>query len=140
MSTGPKGNFTENFNPFSASADDGTSGFIYEPLFYYNEVGPQVYPILGTTKTWSNGNTTLTVQLNSKAKWTDGKAFTAQDVVFTFDLLKKFPAADLNGVWQKLSSVKAQGKSTVVFQFKSEDVPFAMYVLQQVIVPQYLGR
>ncbi|EPZ42240.1 ABC transporter substrate-binding protein [Alicyclobacillus acidoterrestris] len=138
MSTGPKGNFTENFNPFSASADDGTSGFIYEPLFYYNEVGPQVYPILGTTKTWSNGNTTLTVQLNSKAKWTDGKAFTAQDVVFTFDLLKKFPAADLNGVWQKLSSVKAQGKSTVVFQFKSEDVPFAMYVLQQVIVPQHI--
>lgn len=138
LSTGPKGTFTDNFNPFSATADDGTKGFIYEPLFYYNLVGSQVYPILGKSKSWSNNNKTLTVMLNAKAKWTDGKPFTAQDVVFTFDLLKKHPAADLGGVWAQLSGVKAEGEHKVVFNFKRQDVPFAMYVLQQVIVPKHL--
>ncbi len=63
-------------------------------------------------------NTVLTVALRKNVKWSNGSPFTAQDVVFTFDLLKKHPAIDTNGVWSKLASVKAAGSDTVVFQFK----------------------
>ena len=34
---------------------------------------------------------------------------TAADVAFTFNLMKKFPALDLNSVWSVLSSVTQQG-------------------------------
>ena len=50
-------------------------------------------------------------------KWSDGKPLTAADVLFTFQLLKKHPALDLNAVWSVLSSVAAQGSNGVVFNF-----------------------
>lgn len=135
----PYGSFQDNFNPFSPTANAGTNGLIYEPLFYYSLVGSDVYPILGTKMTWSNGNKTLTVDLNSKATWSDGQPFTSDDVVFTFnDLLKKYPAVDTNGVWKELSDVKANGPNQVVFDFKKADVPFAMYVLQTDIMPKHI--
>ena len=33
-------------------------------------------------------------------KWNDGEPFTAEDVAFTFNMLKKYPVLDLPGVWQ----------------------------------------
>ncbi|WAH37619.1 ABC transporter substrate-binding protein [Alicyclobacillus dauci] len=136
----PYGSFQDNFNPFEAAttANGGTSGFIYEPLFYYNIVGPEKYGLLGKDMSWSNGNKTLTVTLSDNVKWTDGQPFTSKDVVFTFDLLKKYPAIDTNGVWSELTDVKASGDNEVVFTFKKADVPFAMYVVQTLIVPEHI--
>ncbi len=44
----------------------------------------------------------------------------------------------MEGVWGTLSSVKAEGKYAVQFNFKSANVPFAAYVLGQFIVPQHI--
>ncbi|MFB5192413.1 ABC transporter substrate-binding protein [Alicyclobacillus fastidiosus] len=138
ISAGPNGAFQRNFNPFSTSADPGTQGLIYEPLFYDSVVSSNVYGILGRSTAWSNHNKTLTVTLQTNANWTDGKPFTSQDVVFTFNLLKKYPTIDLNAVWSKLSSVKSDGNDKVVFNFKQADVPYATYVLETYIVPQHI--
>jgi peptide/nickel transport system substrate-binding protein len=140
MVPAPYGSFQDNFNPFQTTANPGTDGFIYEPLFYYNLVGPEKYGLLGKDMSWSNGNKTLTVTLRDNAKWTDGQKFTSKDVVFTFDLLKKNPAFDTSGVWQELADVKADGDYKVVFDFKKPDVPFAMYVLQTYIVPEHIWK
>ncbi|WP_206922882.1 ABC transporter substrate-binding protein [Alicyclobacillus suci] len=136
----PYGSFQRNFNPFQyqTTANGGTFGFIYEPLFYDSLVSSNQYALLGKTATWSNGNKTLTVKLNTAAKWSDGKAFTSKDVVFTFNLLKKYPAIDTSGVWSELTNVAAQGDDTVVFTFKKADVPFAMYIEQEPIVPEHI--
>lgn len=135
------GSFADNFNPFSGTNSvDGTLGNIYETLFYFDNTTGKQFNLLGKSFTFSNGGKTLTVHLQPKAKWTDGKAFTAQDVVFTFDDIKKYPDADTNGIWQQLTSVKAQGNDTVVFTFKSSNIPFAeQYVLAGTyIVPKHL--
>ncbi|WP_169794089.1 ABC transporter substrate-binding protein, partial [Alicyclobacillus acidiphilus] len=129
---------TDDFNPFSSSAPTGTFGFLYQPLLVLDSLSGKTYPMLGTSAVWSNGNQTMTVELRKGTKWSDGKAFTSADVVFTFDLLKKYPDADLNGVWSKLSSVTAKGNDAVVFQFKQPDVPFAYYVEQTPIVPKHI--
>ncbi|WP_367651630.1 ABC transporter substrate-binding protein [Curtobacterium sp. MCPF17_052] len=42
-------------------------------------------------------------------EWSNGDAFTAKDVVFTFDLLKKFPAMDVKGAWQHIDTIEQQG-------------------------------
>ena len=139
MLVSPYGSFQNNFNPFQGqSANPGTNGFIYQPLYYFNLVGSQSYPLLATGYAWSNNNLTLTVNLRQNAKWTDGQPFTSKDVVFTFDLLKKYPAADTNAVWQQLSSVTAQGDYQVQFKFKKPNVPFANYILETDIVPEHI--
>ena len=36
-------------------------------------------------------------------KWSDGKDFSVNDVTFTFNLLKKFPALDTRGIWAQVA-------------------------------------
>ncbi|SIS65200.1 ABC transporter substrate-binding protein [Alicyclobacillus vulcanalis] len=133
------GTFSDNFNPFSTNSMPGTLGNIYETLFYFDNTTGKQFNLLGTSFHFSNGGKTLTVALRKNATWTDGVPFTAQDVVFTFEDLKKYPDADTNGVWQQLKSVQAQGKYTVVFQFARPNIPFAeQYVLGSTyIVPAH---
>lgn len=128
--------YVRNFNPFSTTSM-GAAGEMYEPLFYFDDVAPQVEPLLGEHFGWSRHNTVLTVSLRRNVKWSNGMPLTAKDVVFTFNLLHKYPAIDTNGIWQKLSSVTQSGPATVVFRFKKADVPFEWYVLGKTpIVPQ----
>ncbi len=138
MLPSPYGTFPDNFNPYSSSANPGTIGLIYQPLFYQDNVSGHTFPLLGTSYTWSNNNKTLTVDLRKGVKWTDGVPFTSKDVVFSFDMIKKYPTADINGVWTQLSGVKASGNYKVVFNFKQANVPFAYYVLSTTIVPQHI--
>lgn len=130
----------DNFNPFAGTNSvSGTLGNVYETLFYFDNTTGKQFNLLGTSFKFSNGNKTLTVNLQHKAKWTDGTPFTAQDVVFTFDDLKKYSDADVNGIWQQLKSVTAKGNYQVVFQFKTVNIPYAeQYVLGGTyIVPQH---
>ncbi|MCL6633199.1 MAG: ABC transporter substrate-binding protein [Alicyclobacillus herbarius] len=135
---GVSGDFQNVFNPFQSSMAPGTNGLIYESLFYFNPVGSQQYGLLASSYKWSNGNKTLTVQLRHNVTWTDGKRFTAKDVTFTFDLLKKYPATDTNGIWNQLTSISAQGDYEVTFHFKQPNVPFAWYILGTPIVPEHI--
>lgn len=127
----PIGSYTKNFNPFSPTVLPGTNGLIYESLFYFNPLKTQTYPILGKKFTWSNGNKTLTVDLRKNVQWTNGQAFTANDVVFTFDLLKKHASLDTKSVWSVLSAVHKLGNDKVVFSFKKPSVAFEWYILGQ---------
>lgn len=139
----PNGTFQDNFNPFTANNNGGnygTLGMIYEPLFYFDNVTGKTFDLLGTSYSWSDGNKTLTVELRKNATWSDGKPFTSADVVFTFAELKKYPAADTTGDWQALTSVQAKGDHAVVFRFKTANVPFAEYVLNQFIVPAHIWK
>ncbi|MCY0908503.1 MAG: ABC transporter substrate-binding protein [Sulfobacillus thermotolerans] len=136
MAPAPYGSYTDNFNPFSTSNNPGTDGFIYEPLFYFSTVSSNQYGLLGQSYQWSDGGKTLTVDLRTNVKWTNGTPFTSKDVVFTFNLLKQNPALDTSGVWTKLQSVTAPNAHTVVFQFNQTDVPFGVYVLETYIVPE----
>jgi len=126
-----------NFNPFELNNMQVPDGVIYESLFYFSTTGP-TYPLLGKSFSWSGGNKVLTVQLRTGVKWSDGQAFTPADVVFSYGLLKKYPALDTNLVWQDVASVQAKGANAVAFTFKKVDVPFAQILLGQIpIVPQH---
>ena len=96
-------------------------------------------PWLATAWAWSNNDRTLTFTIRSGVKWSDGVAFSAKDVLFSFNLLKKYPALDLNGDWSVLSSVSAKGSDQVVFKFKTAAVPYFYYIADQTpIVPEHI--
>lgn len=131
--------WTDNYNPFAVGNLQLPNGTIYEALFYFSTTSSHTYNMLGTAMKWSNANKTLTVTVRSGVKWNDGTSFAAKDVVFTYNMLKKYPSLDTAAVWKSLSSVKAVGTNQVQFNFVSTQVPFAQIVVGSVpIVPQHI--
>ncbi len=94
-------------------------GQVYEPLAFVDTLeNAKATPWLATSWAWSNGNKTLTFTIRQGVKFSDGTPMTAADVAYTFNLIKKVPALDVNSVWSVLSSVTQSGDN-VVMDFKS---------------------
>jgi peptide/nickel transport system substrate-binding protein len=114
--------FTKNFNPFdtnSLSTQANLRSLTYEPLFEFDALQPGVYhPMLGKSFTWSNGGKTLTVDLRTGVKFSDGQPMTSADVAYTFDTMNSNAAANYSGV-PALASVTTPDSSTVVLNFKA---------------------
>lgn len=139
----PWGSIVDNFNPLTpgntGSTAGGTGSVLYEPLFYVNPYNNDVTPLLGASYAWKNGNRDLVVTTRSGVQWSDGTAFSAKDVAFTFNYLKKNPALDANAFWKSpLKSVTATGPNTVDFNFSSAYTPLFILLMEQLIVPQHI--
>jgi peptide/nickel transport system substrate-binding protein len=130
-----------SFNPFlPGNLGQGTTlGQVYEPLMFVDTLeNAKVSPWLASSYAWSADNKTLTFTIQPNVTWSDGTPMTAADVAFTFNLMKKFPALDVNSVWSVLSSVTQSGDS-VVMTFKAPSVPYFYYIADQVpIVPEHI--
>lgn len=99
----PNGPQTENHNPFLASSSAASLGYrhmIYEPLVMSNMIRPADpgKPWLATKWEWSTDYKTLTLTIRDGVTWSDGKPFSAEDVAFTFELIKKNEALNLAAI------------------------------------------
>ncbi len=133
----------KNYNPYTGSANHlaPTVSAIYESLFYISPRDGKVNWILGTKYVWSKDNKTLTITTRPGVKWTDGQAFDAKDVAFSFNFIKANPALDLTGIWKSgVSSVKAPKANTVVISFDKVNVPFLYYIGNLPIVPEHIWK
>src|SRR5689334_18237681 len=117
VSVEQQASWVRNFNPLLAEKSQRwpARAGIYEPLMIYNTVTGKYVPWLATEYAWTPDNLKLTLTTHDGVKWSDGQLFTAKDVAFTFQLLKKVKEADLNGVWGFLADVKATNDRTVEF-------------------------
>lgn len=102
-------------NAFAVSAH---RQLVFETLFAYDLLTNTLKPQLGTQFRWRGQ--TLTVTLNSNAKWNDGTAVTAADVVYSFELGKTY-AIGARQWWDFIESVTASGNNTVVIQAKADN-------------------
>lgn len=94
--TGQAGDYQINFNPYSPTNIGGV-GTIFESLFFVTQVNSDPYkPLLGTEYSWNDDGTELDVTLRDGVAWSDGEAFSADDVVYTFTMLTDVPA--INGI------------------------------------------
>jgi peptide/nickel transport system substrate-binding protein len=137
---GPRqGTWTRSFNPFRSDAESRwpTWAGIYESLVICNRATGAYPPWLATAFDWSPDHLTLRFTIRSGVKWSDGTAFSARDVAFTFDLMRRFPALDHDAVWQFLADVTAPDDATAVFRFKRPCTPGTLYVGEQAIVPAH---
>jgi peptide/nickel transport system substrate-binding protein len=131
------GSYTQNMSPFSPNVNCGVDGLLYENLVYVNGVTGQETPMLAAARQFSADNLTLTFNIRPNVKWTDGQTLTADDVAFTFNMLKTYPNAD-PGVWAHLSSVTASDASTVVMKF-ADAAPTLLPTIEGIyIVPQHV--
>ena len=127
------------FNPFNGHPNAGILGMVYETLYFVNVNGGAFTPMLATNYSWNSDNTQVTFTMRQNVKWNDGKPFTADDVAFTFNTLKQYPAADANGVWSFLSSVTAPDANTVVMTFQKAYPPVLVTIAGHVyIIPKHI--
>ncbi|MFD0330415.1 ABC transporter substrate-binding protein [Streptacidiphilus monticola] len=144
VESNPVASFTEDFNPISTNSIgrlENTSSLIYEPLFQINSLDASQAPIpwLADKAEWSNGNKTVTITLHSGIKWSDGQDFTADDVKFTFDLIKSDPAANAFGA-PTVSSTSVTNPTTVVLNFDTPQKANFVAIAQQLILPQHIWK
>jgi peptide/nickel transport system substrate-binding protein len=133
--------WTCQFNPFNPAVNQEALGFIYEPLVFVNLLdNAKETPMLASSYTWGAGKKSIVFTIRSGVTWNDGSPFTAADVAFTFDTMKKFPATDLYSLWTGagLQSVTATGDK-VTMTFAQSAQPYFYYFANQVgIIPQHI--
>lgn len=125
-------------NPFlPANTWAGGLGFMYEVLFFFNVISGELEPELGMSYSWDDDFMVLTVYMNTEASWHDGQPVTAEDVAFTYNVLREYEVLDRFGLWGFLSEVRAEG-DTVVFELSTTFLSLPYYMSEIFIVPQHI--
>ena len=130
--------WVRNFNPFSPNALWPTRAGVYEPLMIFNTLSGDYVPWLATEYRWGSDGRTLEFTLRSGVKWSDGRPMTAEDVVYTFELMRSSKALDGAAVWTRLTSVERVGPSRVRFTLARRDYPMLGLLAHQMIVPKHI--
>ena len=136
----PDGPQTNNSNPFVTTSSASVLGYtwlMYEPLAQWNPTLPakDPEPWLAKSWKWTPDFTSVTITPRSDVKWSDGKAFTAADIAYTFKLLKSTPAFNVNAL--PFDSVAVGGDSVKV-SFTSSQFLNQTKVLGTYIVPEHV--
>jgi peptide/nickel transport system substrate-binding protein len=108
-----------NFNLYAPGVNRANTGLhqvVYEYFFYQNLETGEYIPWLAEGFEYDDNYETVTVTLREGITWSDGEPFTADDVVFTYELLLNNPGM----VWASevvanVESVEAIDDRTVQF-------------------------
>ncbi len=132
--------FVRNFNPFGqTSARYTTLDFMYEPLVVFNRLkGNEPNFRLAESYELADDLKSITFVLREGLKWSDGEDLNADDVIFTYDYLTKFPALDFISVSALLESVEKVDERTVTFHLKEPNSLIANTIVGMPIVPEHV--
>jgi len=89
----------------------------------------------------SEDGLTITIPLNEEAKWSDGEPVTADDFVFTYEMIVD-PANIVMTTWpyaDYLESVTAQDDHTLVLKFSESFAPWATTIFD-FVMPEHVLR
>ena len=132
--------YVRNFNPFGqTSARATTLDFIYEPLVVFNRLKSNEANFrLAESYELADDLKSITFVLREGLMWSDGEALTADDVIFTYDYIKQFPALDFISVSAQLASVEKVDERTVRFNLNEANSLIANTIVGMPIVPEHV--
>jgi peptide/nickel transport system substrate-binding protein len=112
--------FVRNFNPYVDSARQTSRGWMYEPLIVFNAMKPgEYFPRLAKRFSQDAQLKTVTFEIRENLQWSDGKPLTVNDVIFTYELFKNFPAIDVLGITALVDSAEKISAQEVRFKLLS---------------------
>jgi len=126
-------------NPFNARAhsDYIFIPWIYEPLLIQAWTGENI-PWLAKSWEYNAANMEWVFHLDQRARWSDGKPLTAEDVKFTFDIAYKHNTIMGNPTKKHVDAIRVIDKHTVAFKLNESLAAFPATVGQGFIVPKHL--
>jgi peptide/nickel transport system substrate-binding protein len=111
-----------SFNPLAGDPSwpiDGNIKLIYESLFAYDQNSGNLEPMLA--KSYRIQDNTIEVQLDERARWSNGTPVTPQDVAYSF-LIDSLLPTPRHSNWNFLSSVLAIDSNRVLFSLRKEQL------------------
>jgi peptide/nickel transport system substrate-binding protein len=120
----------DNLNPFILKSmrttargmwDPDYGNLVYESLLQRSRDEPfTLYGLLAETVEWDDNRTFIQFNLNPKAKWADGQPVTADDVMFTFELLRDKGRVPFSTRLNLVSKMEKIGDRSVRFTFNDK--------------------
>ncbi|MBH0117742.1 ABC transporter substrate-binding protein [Salinibacterium sp. NG253] len=130
---------TESHNPYlgdSSASKYGYAKVIFETLALVNPTGDlSTTPWLAESVEWNDDYTELTVVPRSGVTWSDGTAFTGDDIVFTFDQFLNGTLADTSGLNYEGATVDGDA---ITLTFGDSKYVAQARVLHTPIVPKHI--
>ena len=130
----------DTLNPFVIKGTPaGGTGLIYNALTSHAFDEPfSIYGELAETIAVADDLSSVTFRLRPNARWHDGQEITPEDVIFTFDLLKKQGRPFYRFYYQNVAKAAKVGARGVRFHFsgpKNRELPLIMGELR--ILPKH---
>ena len=120
----------DNLNPFILKSmrttargmwDPDYGNLVYESLLQRSRDEPfTLYGLLAESVEWDDNRTFIQFNLNPKAKWADGQPVTAEDVMFTFELLRDKGRVPFSTRLNLVSKMQKVGERSVRFTFNDK--------------------
>jgi microcin C transport system substrate-binding protein len=131
----------DSFNPYTIQGNPGP-GASYESLTTSTADEPfSQYGLIAETMEVPEDRSWVIFNLRKEARWHDGKPITADDVVFTFDLLKAKGTPNLQAYYQSVAKVEKLGDLRVKFSFAPGDNrELPLIIGQMPVLPQHLWK
>jgi peptide/nickel transport system substrate-binding protein len=137
--------WVRNFNPLltEGSVLWPTHCGVYEPLLIFNVLTGETLPWLATAWEFSADGLSLTYTIREGVTWSDGTPLTANDVAFTFNLLKENSALPSAGgarfiLDTYVTTIEAPSETSVVFTFSEAFSPAVWDLGETMIVPEHI--
>lgn len=119
LTLGVLGSF-DSMNQFAirGTAPAVLSPYIVQSLMFRTQDEPfTLYPLIAEGVSTPADRSSVTFYLNTAAKFSDGKPLTAEDVLFSWDLLKRKGRPNHRSYYSKVSKATARDAHTVTFEF-----------------------
>ena len=98
-----------------SAAPRGTRTTMFETLYMFNGLDGQLYPLLADgAYEWNDDLTVLTLKIKPAAKWSDGTAVTADDVVATWDVSTQIQNGTYTGYAPYIESIENVDGAVVI--------------------------
>jgi len=111
------------FNPLDPDPNfpsDGNIRLMYESLLAFNQLTGKLDPMLADS--YSQTDSSITVHLNSQAKWNNGEKITTEDVIYTFKMDSILPTAHHNN-WKYIKTITDDGDNHISFHLTENRNP-----------------
>ena len=131
----------DSLNPFipKGTAPDGLRALVYESLMARSADEPfTLYGLIAQTIEVPDDRAWIIFHLNPKATFSDGKPITADDVIFTHDILRRKGPPYMRGHYKRVGTVERLGDRSVKFTFNAEgDRELALIMGLMPILPKH---